>query len=179
MVLDKSKFVEIPLIPEERTKNTIVSIISKRNKKNQYPGLSSLVPLSYGDSQKKATKLQSLFHRARVELPITNIVFILGLILFFVFIWLAGIRYPDIGWLIVAAALLVFITGREYLYAFYNVAWLRHFQSAASVGLAISIIAFLFSFLRLNIRRYFFELNKINGEGLDGYNIGIGFSVDF
>jgi hypothetical protein len=29
------------------------------------------------------------------------------------------------------------------------------------------------------IRRYFFELNKINGEGLDGYNIGIGFSVDF
>ncbi|OQX57555.1 MAG: hypothetical protein B5M52_07170 [Helicobacteraceae bacterium 4484_230] len=29
------------------------------------------------------------------------------------------------------------------------------------------------------IRRYFFELNKINGKGLDGYNMGIGFSVDF
>ena len=45
--------------------------------------------------------------------------------------------------------------------------------------LSIGAVAYIYTKNIQWIKRYFVEINKIKGNGLSGYNIGLGFTIDY
>jgi hypothetical protein len=153
--LDATRYlVEVPLTPDERGADTVVTVISKNAPSLRFPGLGSLMPMVVGTGVDTANHVQALITFSAVELPASRMSFALGLMLIFGVAWLVGSRYADVGWVIVLTAVLVLWNFVD------NVASVTlpplvesTLYTACKLAFALALPAFTLTFLRVRHQR--------------------------
>ncbi|MDA9951333.1 adenylate/guanylate cyclase domain-containing protein [Oligoflexaceae bacterium] len=145
--------VDFPVLKKDRIADTTVSIISRKSK-NGFAGPGSLIPMIVSSDRTLYRNAQrSLFSRY-FEMPFFRIGISLSIFVFFAFTWLYGMRYPDVSWIIILAAVSALHNFIYYLQLFRSftqlVEYIRLITLVAQVG-------FILSFLRLDSLRIRFE----------------------
>ena len=105
------------LRPSEITPNTELMIVSRRLGSQNSVGLTGTVPLMYGNGRENLTKITNYWKLYSEDNPLIRLGFATGLILIFFAIWIRGIRYPDVEWMIISLFALCLFPLSQKLYA--------------------------------------------------------------
>ena len=159
VVQSDNGFVEFPLTPADRKAETVISVISRNDHKTVSPGMPSLWPLVATTRRIDVNRVHNLISGWYGELPAARASYALAFMLIFVMAWYFGLRYPDIGWMIVITGLLICVNVAEYGASFEVLNTNRHrVIGILNFATVLSLAAFSFRFLRLKFRFFNLEL---------------------
>jgi hypothetical protein len=139
----------LSLLPQERVAEQTLEIVARPLGAQKWPGPASLIPFVASDDRVSLERLDHFVMALNAEEPLFRLGFGLAMAMIFGVAWWAGIRYPDVGWMLVINGLL----GAWSFFAYrpFGSAPLWQYQ-LASLTLAATktaLVPFLAAFLRL------------------------------
>jgi|GEM_PF-6323825 len=142
---------EFPLLPSDRKPSTLEIISRPINGRGGWLGLATGMPMLFTDSRAALVMPNLLTYRDLVLKPIYWFNFALVFLMIFGAAWIAGIRYPEVGWMVVCAMLDALMS-----YALFSPdnnfpIWMRQVNAIAGLARNLSFAAAVASFFRLRV----------------------------
>lgn len=152
--VDDGNMAEFPLTIRERRDGVVLETISRYTDLG-FPGLASLMPLVVSDDRSPFDRVGQMIKGWSVEMPVLRVGFAMAMLIAFGTAWMLGIRYPDVGWMIVVTSLLSIEAMSGYRPYGKSEHWHDIATATSRFSLALAFAAFLWTFLRVRMPKHF------------------------
>lgn len=142
--------VELPLTPAERARDRLVlEVVSVRTVKAN-PGMATLLPPFLATSRPVVDGIRQRITALSTEHPLYRSALTGALVSFFIILWLAGLRFADVRWMIAMASAVALQNVTAYVRSFVDAAGpLFRIESALNFTFGLTCLLYCLSELRL------------------------------